>query len=130
MLCRGSEQIREDVGFALTCQPDEPCAALCGDGHSVVHISWFAGKVTPRWMQGIETDLFREHSGILDDNWEMITAHGVYLLDFHNWVARLVKRHDPKFSWPSKIGRGSQATAIRGALADWCGATSAEPRGL
>ncbi len=35
------DQIRRDVEFALTRQPGEESAALTGDGHSVVEISWF-----------------------------------------------------------------------------------------
>ncbi len=38
------DQIRRDVEFALTRQPGQECAALDGDGHSVVNVSFFEGS--------------------------------------------------------------------------------------
>ena len=115
------ERIRRDVEVALTCQPDEPCAALDGDGHTVVNLSFFEGKVSPEWLPDIEADLVWEFNDILyDKNGVLLpSVRGVSLLDFHEWTGRLVKRCDPQFSWEDKIGKGSRARSIQGALVDW-----------
>ncbi len=120
MLSSEVERIRQDVEIALTHHPDEPCAALSGDGHSVVTLSFFERKVSPEWMQAIEIDLVEEHLDLEDDDGKPLSwARGVCLLGFHYWTGRLVAQCDPQFSWEDKIGRGSRARSIQSALLDW-----------
>ena len=112
--------MRRDVEFALTQQPGQESAAVNGDGHSVVELSWFEGKVTPEWMHAIEDDLVEEIEGLEGNGGHPLPpVQGVSLLDFHCWAGRLVLRRDPNFSWQGKIGRGAQARSIETALVDW-----------
>ncbi len=98
------DQIRRDVEFALTRQPGEESAALEGDGHSIVYLSWFDGKVSAEWMPAIEA-LAEEIDCLVDDDGRPLPpVQGVTLLDFHAWAARQVMRCDPQFlAWAKSV---------------------------
>ncbi len=116
------ELMRRNVVFALTKQPNKSCAALTGDGHSVVSPSWFEGKVSPTWLPDIKNDLVQEFFDLEDNNGNPVaSARGVSLIDFVNWIGGRVQECDPNFSWEDKIGRGARAHSIQSALFDWVG---------
>ena len=124
------ESVRDEVKYALTCQPGELSPAINGDGDTIVKLSFFARKVPPAWLDEISTKLYEEHTLCERDcSYDeegtpsykpSQVAKGVYLLRFHEWVARKVREVDSKYVPGNHYnGRGMNAQAIQQALAAW-----------
>ena len=52
-----SDVLRNQVSFAVTCQPGEECAAIDGDAYGIMLLGFFARKVAPEWLDGISIEL-------------------------------------------------------------------------
>lgn len=112
------ETLREQVKFALHCQPGQTSAALDGDAYAIHQLAHLAHRVPPVWLDWMmEADLYREHPSAADD---ATPRKGVNALKFHEWVASLVSQVDPSFDHSGHHqSRSKNARALHTALAEW-----------
>ena len=91
-----------------------------GDGHSIMDPTFYtdAGFDCEHLATEFESDTSSPKSTIFKNGVPQEKVTGIYALDFHYWVASecgLMRGRD----YDDKIGRGSQAQAIAGALQRW-----------
>ena len=112
------EALRDEVRFALAVQPGMECPAIDGDGHGIVPLAFYEGRVPKRWLS---EDVFRNPRCYEACGFDGGDVHGVASLNVHNWVANRVAAADPTYECPGFYGRGKQARAILESLHVWVG---------
>ena len=91
-----------------------------GDGHSIMDPTFYtdAGFDCEHLTTEFESDTSNPKSTIFKNGVIQEKVKGIWALDFHYWIASecgLMRGKD----YDEKIGRGSQAQAIAGALQRW-----------
>ena len=116
--------LRDEVKFALTCQPDQKQAAIDGYGHGVFRVSHYMQKVPSTWHEELK-GLIRPHE--IKFGWTEAggygagVAEGVDSLEFHVFVENKVKQFDNTYMCENEhyTGRGFSARAAMNALQEW-----------
>jgi len=109
----------EVVQLFMTKQEGESVAALNGNGHSIMPISWFVNKIPKKYIDDVFA-LSRVHTADGDVSYrDDGPAKGIWMLDFHRWVAQMIRDVDSSFTMEEKYGYGSQARAILVAVEKW-----------
>ena len=121
MTCTDMQVLRDEVKFALTCQPDQEDAAIDGNGHSVFRVSYYMQKVPSTWHEDLKGLIHRHRIefGWTEDGTGV--AEGVDSLEFHAFVEDKVKQLDDTYICQNKryIGKGFAAKNAMKALQAW-----------
>lgn len=121
MTCAEMQVLRDEVKFALTCQPEQNEAAINGNGHSIFPMSYYMTKVPSAWHEDAK-ELIERHEII--HGWTVDgtgIAEGIASLDLHVFVEEKVKQLDDQYICENGrfMGRGFAAQAAMKALQEW-----------